>query len=89
MGEWTPRRTWGEGGQPGSVERGGRTQSRWGRLLDLMLERAFLPNEFLFSQRGERKWAGVWEVERRGGAKSCSEGALTQASEKSRVRGRP
>ena len=79
MGEWTPRRTWGEGGELGSVGRGGRTESRWGRWLDLMLERAFLPNEFLFSQRGERKWAGVWEVERRGGVKSGSEGALTQA----------
>lgn len=78
----------GEGGEPGSVERGRRTESRWGRLLDLMLERAFLPNEFLFSQRGERKWAGVWEVERSGGVKSCSEGALTKASERSRVRGR-
>lgn len=58
-GEWTPRRDLGEGGEPGSVGRGRRTESRWGRLLDLMLERAFLPNEFLFSQRRERKWAGV------------------------------
>lgn len=44
-----------------------------------MLERAFLPHVLLFSQRGERKWAGVWEVERRGGVNSCSEGDLTQA----------
>lgn len=51
----------------------------WVHLLDLMLQRALLPSALLFSQRGESKWAGLWEVERRGGVNSCSEGNLPPA----------